>query len=156
MPNLQILKSIAEEKKITLRKIAEAAGLTEQGLHKAINKEDIKLSYIDKIANFLKVDLYVFSDYSSPKENETKVSSIGNNQGEIAGGNIIKVSLPETGQQKIINPDGTTIIEPISLNKEGVLASEERKAFEDKISLQQQLIESLQDQLAMYKEKNKS
>lgn len=152
MPNLFLIKSIAEKKKIPIIEIAEVGGLTPQGLHGAINKGDIKFSYLDKIAHFLQVDLAIFSDFSEEKMNRESISVGGNNSGNIAGGNLLQVSLPEVGYQKIINSDGTTIIEPILPNI-GYSASDEKNILLEKIGLQEQLIESLKDQLRLYKEK---
>ncbi|MBK5721310.1 helix-turn-helix domain-containing protein [Dysgonomonas sp. Marseille-P4677] len=82
---------------------------------------------------------------------------VGTNTGNIAGGNFILVELPEFGKQKIIKPDGTIIIESISSSKnseEGdFLMDKEKQTLLEKIELQQQLIKSLQDQLAMYRDK---
>lgn len=159
MPNLLIIKDLSERKKITLRKIAEVAELTEAGLHGAIKKGDMKLSTIDKIAHLLNVDLSIFSDFPPVGNSESGIVVDGHNYGNIAGKNLIQVSLPETGQQKIIKPDGTTIIEALSLNNEGrnedFSASNEKQVLLDKIKLQEQLIDSLQDQLTMYKNKKK-
>lgn len=153
MANLHKIKELASAKKIPLTKIASIAGMTPPGLHGAINKDDITFSYLDRIANFLDIDLYVFSDFPRKKDKESSISVGGDNLGNIAGGNLIQVTLPEKGQQKIIKPDGTTIVEPISLKSRNALARKEKAALEEKIKLQQQLIESLQDQLMMYKNK---
>lgn len=155
MPNLQIIKTLSEEKKVTLRKIAEVAGMTEQGLHKAINKEDIRFGSLDKIANFLKVELSLFSDFPLKAKAETGVSVNGSNSGNIAGGNITQVTLPEAGKQKIIKPDGTIIIVPISpdgdyQDKDNPVRNENLSLLE-KIELQRLLIESLQAQITMLK-----
>lgn len=163
MPNLQIIKTLAEEKKVTLRKLAEIAGMTEQGLHKAINKDDIKFGSLDRIANFLGVELSIFSDYPK-EENETKVSAIPKvitHVGVVGGNSMIGetnmlVSLPEKGKQKIIKPDGTTLIEPISQDEpkeysQDNLTSDKERGYLDTISLQRQLIDSLQDQVKLLK-----
>ncbi|MDR1716364.1 MAG: hypothetical protein LBS20_11005 [Prevotella sp.] len=143
MPNLQIIKTLSEQKKVTLRKIAEVAGMTEQGLHKAINKEDIRFGSLDKIANFLKVELSLFSDYPLDAKAETGVLVNGHNSGNIAGGNITQITLPEKGTQKIIKPDGTTIIVPIT----GDGISQREEELLNTIALQKQLIDSLQAQV---------
>ena len=150
MPNLQIIRTLSEERKITLKRVCEVAGITFQGLNTAINNGDIKFSYLDKIANLLKVDLSVFSDFSSNKEAEASISVRGDNVGNIAGGNIVQVGLPEQGKQKIIKPDGTVIIEAISPHNNGD-HNESNQSDKETIKLQTQLIQSLQDQIEMYK-----
>ncbi len=81
--------------------------------------------------------------------------TVGSNSGNIAGGNIIQVTLPEAGKQKIIKPDGSIIIVPISpdgdyQDKDNPVRNENLSLLE-KIELQRQLIESLQAQITMLK-----
>ncbi|MDU1906437.1 MAG: hypothetical protein E6772_16830 [Dysgonomonas sp.] len=149
MPNLQIIKDLSHKKKVTIRKIAEAAGVTEAGLHGAIDRGDIKFSYLDRIANYLKVNLSVFSDFSSTKT-ESSISVGDNNSSNVATGNIVQVTIPEEGKQKIIKPDGTVKIEAISPHENGD-HNESNQSDKETIKLQTQLIQSLQDQIEMYK-----
>ncbi len=54
MTNGKLLKEIAQSKQITLSKIAEAAGLSRQGLFKKIeNKSEFKASEVVKISDLL-------------------------------------------------------------------------------------------------------
>lgn len=151
MANLHIIKDLAVEKKTTLKKIAEVIGITEAGLHGAINKGDTKFSYVDRIANYLQVDVSVFSDFSTKTKPDSGVIVNGQNAGNIAGGNIVQVALPEAGNQKIIKPDGTITIEPISTIHNGDTKHENLLEL---VETQKLLIQSLREQLAFYKAKN--
>ena len=54
LTNGKLLKEIAKEKKITLQEIADAVGLTRQGLFKKIeNRSEFKLSELEKISKLL-------------------------------------------------------------------------------------------------------
>lgn len=74
--------------------------------------------------------------------------NVGNNYGNIAGKNLIQISLPEEGTQKIIKPDGTVIVESITSKESGSQCSNEgstNKELLDKIYMQNKLIESLEN-----------
>lgn len=54
MTNGKLLKEIAQSKQITLTRIAEAVGLSRQGLFKKIeNRSEFKASEVEKISNLL-------------------------------------------------------------------------------------------------------
>ena len=54
MTNGKLLKEIAQSKQITLTRIAEAVGLSRQGLFKKIeNRSEFKASVVEKISNLL-------------------------------------------------------------------------------------------------------
>ena len=56
MTNGKLLKEIAQSKQITLTRIAEAVGLSRQGLFKKIeNRSEFKASEVEKISNLLEL-----------------------------------------------------------------------------------------------------
>ena len=57
MNNYQIIRTLAKEKKITLKEISIQAGISEQGLQKIINDGTGKVTTLQKIATALMVPL---------------------------------------------------------------------------------------------------
>lgn len=74
MVNLQRIKTIAKENKITLRDLATKTGITEQALHQLIRRNSTATDTLSKIANILEVDIKVFFE----SETETKQRISGN------------------------------------------------------------------------------
>lgn len=56
MTNGALLKQIAEERHLSLQELAEALGITRQGLHKKItNATEFKASEVEKLSQLLKL-----------------------------------------------------------------------------------------------------
>lgn len=62
MANLSLIRSIAKERKITLKTLATQVGLTEQGLHKILRDNTTTITTIERIAQVLEVSPIVFFD----------------------------------------------------------------------------------------------
>jgi len=60
MANLNIIRKIAEEKKISLKEIAESAGVTQNGLQRILNENSTKIETLEKIAKHLEVPVSIF------------------------------------------------------------------------------------------------
>ena len=55
-----LIKKLAQVKGITIKNLAEMAGITEQGLHKTLKKETLQIAVLEKIASILGVPAAVF------------------------------------------------------------------------------------------------
>ncbi len=53
----EIIKSLAREKNITLKELAQAANITEVGLQKMINNRTMRVDVLEKICSRLNIDL---------------------------------------------------------------------------------------------------
>ena len=60
MANLQLIKTIAKERKITLRDLASRAGITEAGLFKLLKENTTSVGTLESIASALDVSPAVF------------------------------------------------------------------------------------------------
>jgi len=60
--NLQLIKKFSEGRPGGLKKIAVDIGMTEQNLHRCINKNKIQAGDLEKIAQLLNVSIAVFFD----------------------------------------------------------------------------------------------
>ncbi|MEI6122265.1 MAG: helix-turn-helix transcriptional regulator [Bacteroidota bacterium] len=60
--NISKLKNLLQEKKITYEHLASLIGMTRNGLSDAINKETLKISTLEKIANIVGVPVNYFFD----------------------------------------------------------------------------------------------
>lgn len=57
------IKFLISDKKVTAKKLAEEIGISEIGLHKMLNNNDMKVSTLINIANYFKVPVsYFFND----------------------------------------------------------------------------------------------
>lgn len=93
MANLQKIKTISKERKITLRSLANQVGISEQGLQKIIRDNTTSISTVERIAAILGVSPAVFFD-----ETPTSVNAMGDNSIAISGsGNEISI------QQKFLD-----------------------------------------------------
>lgn len=93
MVNLQKIKTISKERKITLRSLANQVGISEQGLQKIIRDNTTSISTVERIAAILGVSPAVFFD-----ETPTSVNAMGDNSIAISGsGNEISI------QQKFLD-----------------------------------------------------
>lgn len=93
MANLQKIKTISKERKITLRSLANQVGISEQGLQKIIRDNTTSISTVERIASILGVSPSVFFD-----ETPTSVNAMGDNSIAISGsGNEISI------QQKFLD-----------------------------------------------------
>lgn len=57
MYNLQHIRFLADKKKLKLKEICEAAGMTDMGLRNSINNQSINIKALDKIADILDVSI---------------------------------------------------------------------------------------------------
>ncbi|HNS17470.1 MAG TPA: helix-turn-helix transcriptional regulator [Bacteroidales bacterium] len=64
----EIIKSLAREKNITLKELAQAANITEVGLQKMINNRTMRVDVLEKICSRLNIDL---NDLVSLPETDT-------------------------------------------------------------------------------------
>lgn len=93
MANLQKIKTISKERKITLRSLANQVGISEQGLQKIVRDNTTSISTVERIAAILGVSPAVFFD-----ETPTSVNAMGDNSIAISGsGNEISI------QQKFLD-----------------------------------------------------
>lgn len=53
----EIIKSLAREKNITLKELAQAANITEVGLQKMINNRTMRVDVLEKICSRLNIDI---------------------------------------------------------------------------------------------------
>lgn len=60
MANLQKIRAIADEKKITIAQLAAEIGITQQALLKIIRENSTKIETLERISNILKVSPAVF------------------------------------------------------------------------------------------------
>ncbi|MDD3739401.1 MAG: helix-turn-helix transcriptional regulator [Lentimicrobiaceae bacterium] len=74
MVNLNKIREIAKEKKITMRKLAFESGVSEPGLYQLIRNNSTTLDTLAKIAEVLDVDIRIFFE----TEEETKQRKAGN------------------------------------------------------------------------------
>jgi transcriptional regulator with XRE-family HTH domain len=73
----QKIRQLAEEKKVTLKQIADYTNITQHGFNKMLNNDDFKTSILMKIATFLKVPVSVFFEErvikTAPEKSKSKV-----------------------------------------------------------------------------------
>lgn len=77
--NLEKIKILAEEKNISIRKIASEIEMTEQNLHANIRKNSIKAEHIEKIAKILSVPVSLFFEEGSNAAITVSTNIKGNN-----------------------------------------------------------------------------
>jgi len=72
--NYSKIKSIAEEKKISIRELCKNAGLTEQGYYNNIKTNSMKVETLEKIAEALRVPVHLFfsDEYIITKKDNIK------------------------------------------------------------------------------------
>jgi transcriptional regulator with XRE-family HTH domain len=103
MVNLLKIKELAKQKRITIRELAMAANITEQGLQRLIRTNSTTVETIDLIARKLGVPVGVFFDEFSPVDyNNSHIGDISGNdnttvvgQGNYVGGKSITAELSE-------------------------------------------------------------
>ena len=79
--NINKLKNILQEKKMTYETLANLIGMTRNGLSDAINKQTIKIATLEKIANIIGVPVtYFFDDTTGATVHQT---ANGNNNNQI-------------------------------------------------------------------------
>jgi transcriptional regulator with XRE-family HTH domain len=83
MANLQLIKDIAEAKKIPLSVIALELGITPQALSKLIRNNSTKIETLERIATILKVPVTTFF-HNETNSNIVSQSTIGDNSPNIA------------------------------------------------------------------------
>jgi TfoX/Sxy family transcriptional regulator of competence genes len=72
------IKEILRRKDITVKKMIDGVGLTEQGYIYSINKETLRVKTLIRISDYLKISPCVFFKDSNYQQNET-VSSVYDN-----------------------------------------------------------------------------
>ena len=105
MANLQIIRELSREKKISLKELAGIVGITEQGLQKIIRDNSTKVDTMESIAKALQVPISVFFDDMTGNNTASGTQSIAGHGNTISGN--VNVTLPEKGFQKIIRSDGS-------------------------------------------------
>lgn len=88
MANLQIIKKLAKDKGITLKSLAEQAGLTEQGLHKAIAANSTSIDTLERIAAQLEVSPRIFF----PEDKGLKVALADHGSQAETGDNVTQIN----------------------------------------------------------------
>lgn len=83
--NLDLIKQLAENKGVSIRKLADSISKTEQGLHGAIRNNTLKAIDLGKIANVLGVSVDYFFDTESNTSVMKKIIGKGNNVGSFNG-----------------------------------------------------------------------
>ena len=68
MANLQIIKDIAERRKISIRELAERVGVKENQIHVMCRTNSTKIDTLEKIAHALDVSVVVFFDDAEVKK----------------------------------------------------------------------------------------
>ena len=82
MANLQLIKIIAERKKISIRELAERIGVSEQQIHIMSRTNSTKITTLEKIAKVLDVPITCFFD-----EQPAGVTTNGDYSAGAVGGN---------------------------------------------------------------------
>lgn len=72
--NLQLIKSLAKDNKISIRDLSQRIGMSEQGLHRSIRTNSIAAEYLENIAQCLGVPVGVFYGEKTHKD-ANKVSA---------------------------------------------------------------------------------
>ncbi len=85
MANLQKIKVLAREKKITLAQLASDIGITQQALLKIIRENSTKIETLERISNILKVSPAIFFE-----------DDITKNVFQVAGGDAMYQSAKTT------------------------------------------------------------
>jgi len=57
MYNLQHIKTLAEQRKVTLKDVFTHAGMSEAGFHRSIKNGNMGIEYLDKIADFFDISV---------------------------------------------------------------------------------------------------
>lgn len=63
MANLQLIKDIANAKKITIEELAGQVGINSQAIHVMVRTGSTRIETLEKIASVLEVPAYIFMDY---------------------------------------------------------------------------------------------
>lgn len=96
MVNLQIIKDIARRKKITIRELAKAANITEQGLQRLIRNNSTTVETIDLIAKKLEVPVGTF--FEEAVLSGASISNISGTGNVAAVGKYIDINSAERSQ----------------------------------------------------------
>ena len=76
--NYNKIKTLASERKITLKELCLKIDISEQGLHKMVGNNSIKVSYLEKIAEVLEVPISYFFEEESVNISNNRNTIIGN------------------------------------------------------------------------------
>lgn len=83
MANLFKIKEIAEQKKISIKDLSSAAGITTQAFHKLIRENSTRVDTLELISRKLGVSIAVFFDEDIPssdvEQSESLIKLIDNN-----------------------------------------------------------------------------
>lgn len=109
MANLLLIKKLLADKKMAVKDLAEQLGMTESAIFSLMKKGSTNTATLEAIAQVLDVSPAVFYDKSEREGAWEDSSTAGSNTITNSGNqsNIINVTLPEQGFQKIIKSDGT-------------------------------------------------
>lgn len=67
--NISKIKKLAEDKHISIKKIADHINMSEQNIYRCFNKNEIKAGDLEKIAQLLEVSIsYFFDESTEPKQ----------------------------------------------------------------------------------------
>lgn len=72
MANLQKIRELARQKKISLNEVASRVGITPQALSRSIRANSTTFSTAEKIASVLGVSVAAFSDAAAPSDGLSK------------------------------------------------------------------------------------
>lgn len=71
--NYNKIRSLSEERKLSIRKLCIQTGITDVGFRKMIEKDTMKIATLEKIAGVLKVHpVYFFKDDGKPEDHQIK------------------------------------------------------------------------------------
>jgi len=71
--NLNKIKDLAEKKRITIVELCKKSDISHSGFYKNVQKGEIKVSRLEKLANVLGVSpAYFFSDDGKPEDYQSK------------------------------------------------------------------------------------
>lgn len=112
MANLHLIKSIAKEKKITLKSLSEQVGISEQGMQKILKENTTSIVTLEKIAKILSVHPAVFFDNYTADQSEgeqqpsdTKPHATANGNGAIAIAGSGNVTVPQIVLEMLAEKD---------------------------------------------------
>lgn len=109
MANLQLIKLIAEKKKMALTELAERVGVSEQQIHLMVRKNSTKIETLEKIANVLQVPVSSFFDEEPTAESYHQYGDR----------NLMakKIKIDKLDQRTVVKEDKSTEIDVIGEEK---------------------------------------
>ena len=83
MANLLKIRDLLKEKKVSIRELSNAIGITEQGINRLLRENSTKVETLESIAKFLGVSISYFFDeevVTAPTKNDRLLSIIESQQ----------------------------------------------------------------------------